>query len=224
MSIEETVAKHPIANVVLEQRKERITTVLGGRTRRITIVLDGVRNYHNISAVLRSADAFGIDTVHLVGNRFEYSAGVSKGAERWINLQTHSNSQAALERVKADGYKVVILQAESKSDAAGPVCKAVHELDFNEKLAFVFGNEYQGISKTFQEAADLHAFIPMSGFVESLNISVTAAIVMYSALFEMGKMREKQLLSETEQNETLDRWLENSIRGGNAILTAVERE
>lgn len=215
----------PLEEFLLPERKARIDSVLSHRSRSLVLVLDQVMNAHNISAVMRSADAFGVQEIHLVGDEFEFSSGISLGTERWLELNRYKSAEDAIEALRKRGYRFVVLESPRSStstDGATPPIP-VYDLPFGEKLALVFGNEHRGISPAFGAAADLRAYIPMLGFAESFNISVAAAITMYSSL--LGKVegkRQYEALSATDYAATKEAWIAGSIRRGNLILREVQ--
>ncbi len=214
-------AEDRLQEFMLPQRLERLESVLEERTRSTVIVLDHVHNFHNISAVIRTADAFGINDIYLVGEDFEYSRGISLGAERWVDLKKYNSAKESSAALIADGYQIVVLQPQNKEGTNTPV----FELPFSEKLALIFGNEHSGVSKEFIEAANYRAFIPMLGFVESLNISVAAAITMFCSTFsDASATRQVQPLAEDDKDEIKKKWLKNSVRHSEAILRAIDED
>ena len=211
---------------VVPERRARIEEVLRNRTSALTIVLDHVRNFHNISAVLRSADAFGITRVHLVGPEHEFSSGISLGTERWIQLTKHHAAAEAVAALKSDGFQLVMLQPEGDSRGAGETIPSlpITDLPFEQKLALVFGNETNGVSPEFVQAIDLHAFIPMYGFVESLNVSVACAITLFcSTLGRSQDSRRTPPLGEEEKAMLKQAWLTKTVKNADAILREVSR-
>ncbi len=217
---------------VLEQfmgpeRIARFEGVLAQRTNTLTVVLDGVHNDHNISAVIRSADAFGLTKIHLVGDKFSYRPGVTLGTERWLDIEPHESGAAALERLRADGFTIAVTapaeDPRRPKDSRVQVLP-VYQLPFEKKLAVVFGNERTGVSKELMDAAEIHAYIPMIGFVESLNISVACAITLYSSL--LGRVeaeRKVPKLSEDERESLRAEWLVTGMRRADLILREFER-
>ena len=219
---------------VVPQRLQRLESVLSARTNSLTVVLENVRNPHNISAVLRSADAFGINTIHLLGSQsdaeFEYSSGISLGTERWMQLQHHDGADSAIDSLLLQGYEIVVLQPENDTRCLNqnsvklPVTQLpVTQLPFEKPLALVFGNEHSGVSKQFVERAKYHAFIPMFGFVESFNISVACAITLFcSTISPSTPQRRCQPLADSERENLRAKWLQQSVRGADIILRDVD--
>ncbi len=209
---------------VVPNRLDRIEQVLDQRTKHLTVVLDNVKNYHNVSAVLRSADAFGVAEVQLVGDAFEVSRGISLGTERWMQLRQHEQAKNAVQWLKEEGFAITILQPEDHQRTSEKVPSlSVTELPFEKKLALVFGNEHSGVQKEFQDAADYHAFIPMCGFVESFNISVACAITLFcSSIGATKPERRCSPLDEGERDQLRANWLKASVRNSDAILREIE--
>lgn len=217
--------EHTIATLeqfMLPSRRKRLADVAANRTRSLTIVLDRVQKFHNISAVLRSADAFGLTTVHLVGERFEYNRSIARGTERWLELVPHSEPAAAIAALKNQGFEIVILQPPRADDAEQCKVIPVTELPFEKKLALVFGNELRGVGQEFIDAATYRAYVPMYGFVESFNISVAAAICLFcSTIARTEPKRRAAPISTDEQNTLLAGWLTADVRGASLILEEV---
>lgn len=213
-----------LSQFILPERLERLEEVLEQRTKSLTVVLDRIRNHHNISAVIRSADAFGLSRVHLIGDSFNFSSGISLGTERWMDLQPHASPLEAIQHLKKEGFKLVVLQPEDFEVAEGtPAPMPVSSLPFDEKLALVFGNEKHGVGPEFIESADYYGFIPMCGFVESLNISVACAITLFSSTLPKCKPeRQPQLLNEAEKAELRESWLKKDVKNSDIILKEIE--
>jgi tRNA (guanosine-2'-O-)-methyltransferase len=195
---------------VTPERRARLTQVLGQRTRRIAVVLDDVRQSHNVSAVLRSCDAFGIQDVHVLEpvESFDPSTKVALGAERWLTIRREIGDGATgrgIAQLKDRGYRIVA--TVPPGDGAVPF----DELEFDRPIAIVFGNEKEGISEEMTDAADLLTTIPMCGFVESLNISVAAALVVHSLSSRLRQTRDDWRLSREEFDELLFEWTRKSV-------------
>jgi tRNA (guanosine-2'-O-)-methyltransferase len=216
--LEETNAA--LEQFLLPDRLARLDSVLSQRSSTLTVVLDGVQNYHNISAVIRSADAFGLMDIHLVGSSFHYSKGVTLGTERWMRIHSHKTAADAHLALKKEGYDLVVLQPEGHCSKFGDLpSMAVSELPFEKRLALVFGNEKLGVSDELLSAASIQAFIPMRGFVESLNISVACAICLFSSTIEKSApSRRTASLDDAEQASVRQTWLTNSLKQPETVL------
>ena len=195
---------------VSDRRKQRLTEVLAERTRHMTVVLEDVYQGHNASAVLRSCDCFGVQDIHFIENRnkFKISEDVSMGATQWLNIKKYNehenNTAACLTELKKQGYRI-IATTPHKDD------KTITELDITRPFALIFGTEIDGITETVSEMADEFVKIPMYGFTESFNISVSAALCMNELMRRIRKQKIAYQLNEAEKQEIYLEWLKASI-------------
>jgi tRNA (guanosine-2'-O-)-methyltransferase len=161
--------------LVTPKRFDRFQKVIAQRTRSVVPVLEGFADPHNMSAVLRSADAFGLQELHVVETEqaFVASRNVAKGAERWLDVHKHKQPEACIEALKERGYKILVasMAGELRPEA----------IRKRKRVALVFGNEHHGASEYMKSQADGTFAIPMVGFVESLNVSVATAIALYES-------------------------------------------
>lgn len=157
--------------MVSDERRQRLSEVIDARLQSVTVVMDAPHDPHNGAAVMRSCDAFGVFTVHVVERTEPFSAAnaVAKGAERWVDVVGHRSTRAAVDAL-GGGYRLV------GTHPAGRLLP--HDLKHVPRLALVMGNEHDGISEELDAACDEHVRVPMRGFVESLNVSVSAAILL----------------------------------------------
>ena len=196
-----------LSPVVTSERLRRIDEVVQNRTDELVLVLDCIADPHNSSAVLRSADAFGVQTVHvIVGEHgFRASRGVSKGTHRWLDVVRYRSAEACVRRLKDDGYAVYV--------AAMGADIAPEDLHDAPRGAVGFGNEHSGVSPEMRSLADGTFAIPMRGFVESLNISVAAAITIQT-LARDGRPH----LGAERQQELRARFLMNSVKKADQVI------
>ena len=196
-----------LSPVVTPERRRRIQHVVSQRTDDLVVVLDSISDPHNSSAVLRSADAFGIQTVHVIVGRYGFRAsrGVSKGTHRWLDVIRYETPQACARRLKDEGYAIYVAGMGADQDPEG--------LREQSRLAIVFGNEHHGVSPEMAELADGTFSIPMRGFVESLNVSVAAAITMQTLA-----VGTRAPLSEARQRALEARFLMNSAKNADQII------
>jgi tRNA (guanosine-2'-O-)-methyltransferase len=161
--------------LVLEQRRERLLSVIGSRLGSVQVVFDAPHDPHNGAAVVRSCEAFGVQRVNVVERwePFLLSSTVSRGSEKWIDLRRWSKAEDAIDALRNDGYELVGAHAEGEL--------APDDLAKIPRLAIVLGNERDGISDELSRACSRRVRVPMRGFVESLNVSVSAAILLASA-------------------------------------------
>lgn len=156
------------------ERRERIDSVLHGRLGSVTLLLDAPHDPHNISAVIRSCDAFGVQQLNILSpEALLFSQKVAQGTERWLDIAFHRSAGAALSGLRDQGFTLV------SAHAGGELLpERLAELP---KVALVLGNEHRGVAPELQAAVDHSVRIPMQGFVESLNLSVSAALLLYAA-------------------------------------------
>lgn len=160
--------------MVSAERKERIDGVLARRMLSVVVVLDAPYDPHNGAAVLRSCDAFGVQRLHVVvGEPFQVARKISKGTQRWVDVKQTRDAAELARQLAHEGYRLVVTHPEGELEP--------DQLGNIERLALVLGNEHFGVSDTLTAAAHHAVRIPMRGFVESLNMSVSAAILLEAA-------------------------------------------
>ena len=203
-----------LSQFVTHERIELYHRILEERTRYFTVVLEVIYHSQNASAVVRSCDCFGVQDLHTIENRNEFnmSVRVARGSDNWIthkqyNAPDKNNTIEALRQLKHDGYRIV---------ATTPRPGAISLSDFDVckgKFALVFGTEFSGISETVAQHADEFLTIPMVGFTESLNISVSAAIIinhMATKIKQASKLNWEP--NEAEKEELMVDWPKQRIR------------
>lgn len=194
-----------LQSFVTENKNELIASRLKERTRHVTVVLEDIFESFNASAVIRSADCFGIQDVHIIENTnyYELNPKVVRGAAKWTTLhqyrEDHDNTTFCINQLKNKGYKIVATSPHTDSIS-------LQEVPVDEPLAVMFGTERLGLSTNAFELADYHMYIPMHGFTESLNISVSAAITLQHLAHRIRKENVNWQLSEQEHAELLNHW------------------
>lgn len=201
-----------------EGRIERFNHVLNNRTRYATVVLENIFQPHNASAVMRSCDCFGIQDIHVIENDNEYTLNpqVAMGATKWIDLHRYNeqenNTRPALEQLKANGYRLVATSPHKKANK-------LSEFDVTRgKFALLFGSERPGLSETAFEMADEFLYVPMYGFTESFNISVSAALCLQQLNEKIRNEVPNWGLSQKEKNEILLDWHKKSLPHGEEVV------
>ena len=161
--------------MLTDERRARIEACLQQRTRSVVPVLEAVDDPHNVAAVLRSADAFGIQEVHLIegAEPFLAARSVTQGSERWLDVVRHKGVSACLSALRTRGFRVYVATMDGEVTP--------EDLRGIAQVALVFGNEQYGASPAVKALCDGRYTIPMHGFVQSLNVSVAAAITLFSA-------------------------------------------
>lgn len=201
-----------------EERWQRINKVIDKRTRYVSVILEDIYQPHNASAVLRSCDCFGIQDVHIIENKNEFdpNKGVTIGADQWISLQSYNqpdrnNTEHCYQQLKEKGYQI-IATTPHENDVT------IDEVSLDEKTALVFGAELTGLSDYALEHADGYAKIPMAGFSESFNISVSAALCLYELSTRLRQSRDDWELDESEKLDLQFDWLKNSVRAPEKLI------
>lgn len=185
------------------KRLHKIAGVVSKRQKYLTIVLENIHDPHNVSAILRSADATGIDKVYLIynTNKFPKIGRISSGsAKKWIELVRYSNAADCFKELKKHKYRIYSSHiGEAKKN------RSLFELDLAKRTALVFGNEHTGVSEEALDLCDKTFSIPMYGMVQSLNVSVSVAVCIYEALRqrELKGMYNKSSYSKTELKDKL---------------------
>lgn len=202
---------------VLPRRKNLINTLIRFRTKYITVVLEDIFQPQNASAVLRTCDCFGIQDVHIIENKNKYRLNpeVTLGANKWLTLYYYNkgenNSLTAIQSLKEKGYRIA---------ATTPHVNGTNLEDFDlhkGKIALVFGTELKGLSDSVISKADEYIKIPMQGFTESFNISVSAAIILHHLTYKLRKSNLEWHLSENEMKEVKLAWLRKSVKNSKLL-------
>lgn len=182
---------------VTQKRLETFKRVAAGRQQGFVVVLEDIHDPHNAMAILRTCDAFGIQDVQFVFaqekqfNPRKMGKSSSSSANKWLTYKTYTDTETCLRTLIDAGYHTV---ATTLSETAGSLYTA--EL-IQPKIALILGNEHRGISPTAAALAQQHVIIPMAGFVQSLNVSVTAGILLY----EISRQRQHAAIGRTTQAE-----------------------
>lgn len=187
-----------------EQRLLKIKTVLSRRQPDLTLVMENIHDPHNVSAMLRSADAVGVAEVQLVYTEEKFPTlgkKSSASARKWVARRTFTSIEECYAALRKKGFLICAtrLTAESVS---------LYELDLTKRIAFVFGNEHRGVSTEAAGLADVNFQIPMMGMIQSLNVSVACAVSLYEAYRQrqMAGMYEKRRLRAQDYQKVLREW------------------
>ncbi len=166
------------AGFLLPERKARIDEVVANRTRTLTVVMEAFCDPQNVNAVLRTCEAFGVQAIHVVEGpekRYDRNKKISQNADKWLEVRRWKTTRECLEHLRAQGFAVYATHL-------GDGSKPLESLSFQGKVALVFGNEHRGVSPEALALADATYAIPMRGFVQSLNVSVAAALSLHRAV------------------------------------------
>lgn len=190
---------------VTEERWEKFNEVIAWRTRFITIVLEDIYQSQNASAVLRTCDLTGIQDVHVIenSNQYDINPDVTLGSNKWINLfkynKQHDNTLEAIDVLRNRGYTIVATSPHKSQ-------YTLETLSVDKPIALVLGNELTGLSDTALNQADAIVRIPMHGFTESFNISVSAALLLYNLTNRLRQSNADWQLSPEEKTDIMIEW------------------
>jgi tRNA (guanosine-2'-O-)-methyltransferase len=186
--------------VISEKRRRRLEQTVLNRLDGLTIVAEGTHLRHNLSAIIRTAESFGVSTVHLISAERQKMSGAAKGAERWVNLMIHNNTEQCFDYLKSQGYQIFVtdFQEDSYTPETTPVALPV---------AIVMGTELIGVSETAKKLSDGSIVIPMYGLTQSLNVSVASACVLQRLSTRM-RAAGVGLMSVENQGKLLEQWLQ----------------
>ena len=190
-----------------ENRKERFANVLKYRTNHFTIAVEDLFQLHNTSAVMRSCEVFGIQQLNVVEEKFgkKIDAEIAMGAQKWVDVKRFDSIKSCVQSLKEKGYQIIATTPHDDS------CM-LHEFDISKPSALFFGTERDGLSAEVMENADGFLKIPMVGFTESLNISVSAAIIIQDIMNRLRQSSINWQLSEEELLELRLKWAKNTIK------------
>lgn len=195
-----------------EHRLERFYKVLDQRTKHFTVAIEDVYQLHNTSAVIRSCDVFGIQELNIVEeqNTKRIDREIAMGAQKWVDLNRFHTVKDSIKDLKSKGYQIVATTPHTND------CDLL-DFDVTKKSCFFFGRETEGLSEEVLQQADAYLKIPMVGFTESLNISVSAAIILQHVTSKLKKTDINWQLPESEKLEKRLDWCKKTIKSYDEI-------
>ncbi|WP_224483261.1 TrmH family RNA methyltransferase [Robertkochia aurantiaca] len=195
------------------ERRAKFEQVLNDRTYHFTVAIEDVFQAHNTSAVIRSCDVFGIQSAHVIEDRFgrKLDKNIAMGAQKWVNVSRFDNAMECMKDLREKGYRIVATTPHKTS------CD-LESFDIAPRSAFFFGTERKGLSETVLSQADDFLTIPMYGFTESLNISVSAAIILQRLTQRLRSSKVEWQLKEEEKHQLRIDWAKKSIRSIDDVL------
>ncbi len=209
------LAEH-LSQYISDHKKQFLESVLAQRTRHVTVVLEDIFQSQNASAVFRTTECFGIQDVHIIENLSKYSLNkrVLRGANKWLTVQRYgepgvNNTVHCLQTLKSHGYQIMATTPSATL--------SLHEVVPDKKLAILLGNELHGLSTEAIGESDLQVKIPMYGFTESLNLSVSASICISEIIYQMKKAGVKWELDEESKNELRLHWYRKIVKNADII-------
>lgn len=196
-----------------DSRKETFKRVLAQRTKYFTVATEDVYQLHNTSAVIRTCDVFGIQEVQIIEehNSKRIDREIAMGAQKWVDINRFHSVKDCLADMKQKGYQIVATTPHATD------CD-LHAFDISKKSCFFFGRETEGLSQDVLDAADCFLKIPMVGFTESLNISVSAAIILQHVTSKLRQSTSDWQLSESEVIEKRLDWVKKSTKSYEALV------
>lgn len=184
-----------------DRRVKLCLDLLERRLNGVTVIGEAIHRRHNISAIMRSAEAFGVHEAHLVAEHWRPSVGAAKGAERWLDIAFHESVDVCFSRLRERGFRVYV--ADLDDNALAP-----EEIPIESPIAVLFGTELSGVSPRAKELADGVLTVPMRGVTQSLNVSVAAALTMYTLCERRRQVPGAVGLPEATRHAFLKRFLE----------------
>ncbi|MEX1132672.1 MAG: RNA methyltransferase [Flavobacteriales bacterium] len=201
---------------ISENKRSLFDRIAPLRTRHVTVVLEDIYQSQNASAVLRTCDLVGVQDVHVIENRNSYKVDqqVALGSSQWVDIipyRTHEdNTRACMDALRAKGYRIIA--TSPRGDANTP-----HDIDLQQPMAFCFGTELTGLSDTLINEADAHLRIPMYGFTESYNISVSAAITLFTVMERLRNSTIDWRLDESASLALRLQWVRTVLQSAELI-------
>ena len=204
------------SSLISDNKRDLFDRLAPLRTRHIAVVLEDIYQSHNASAVLRSCDCFGVQDVHVIeaNNPFNPAGDVAVGSSKWVDYYPYNNTPSAYQRLHELGYKIVATTPHNDDTL-------INDLDISQPIALVFGTELTGLTPQAIELADAYVKIPMYGFTESFNISVCAALSLFSLT---SRLRNSELPWQLTPEQILDlkiHWCTQAIRDGEKVVDSL---
>ncbi len=198
---------------ITASRKDKFANVLSQRTKHFTVATEDVFQLHNTSAVMRTCDVFGIQELNIIEevNSKRIDGEIAMGAQKWVDLNRFDSVKEAIAALEKNHYQIVATTPHTNDIN-------LEDFDVSKKSCFFFGRETEGLSQEVLEHADCFLKIPMVGFTESLNISVSAAIILQNVTSKLKQSNVHWALSEEEQLEKRLDWLRKSIKSYDMIV------
>lgn len=198
--------------IITEAKQEKYDQIAAERTRRLAVVVENLYQEHNASAVMRTCDCFGIQDLHIIerDNKFAVNRDIAMGAGKWVDQYTYSDlkypTTKCLNHLKNEGYKIVATTPHTTDNT-------IFNIDLSQPIALIFGTEQHGLTETALSLADEHVNIPMYGFTESFNISVSAALCLQALRNRLEEQKALDWkLNEVEQIALKIEWCKKIIK------------
>ena len=209
-------------SIITPSKREMFDRIAANRTRHVTVALENIYQEHNASAVMRSCDCFGIQELHVIekDNPYKIQRDIALGAGRWVDLFTYDQDMSpetqCINQLSSQGYRIVATSPHGD-------IPSIHDIDVTKPFALIFGTERRGISEEVKLAADEFVRIPMYGFSESFNISVSVALMLNVFRQRLEESDIGWKLSEIEQTNLKLNWCKSILNGGQHIEAEIRR-
>jgi tRNA (guanosine-2'-O-)-methyltransferase len=207
--------------IITPSKVNMFDNIAAQRTKHLTVVLENVYQEHNASAVLRSCDCFGIQELHVIekDNQYKIQRDIALGAGRWVDLYNYNTgSQPSLDcihKLRKQGYKIVATSPHAQ--------KTINDIEIDSPMALVFGTERRGISDEINHLSEELIRIPMYGFTESFNVSVSAALTLNTIRNRLETSDINWRLSDDEQVTLKIKWCRKILRGGQLLEDEIRK-
>ncbi len=194
-----------LAEFITQNKRDKIDQVITNRTRHVTVVLEDIYQPHNASAVIRSYEALGAQNIHVIEkkNKFKMVENIALGAAKWIDIMRYQDITSCIKSLKDNGYRIIATTPHPPEKNAK--LYTLDDLPVESKMALMFGTEETGLSKQAIDLADEFMYIPMYGFTESFNISVSVALAVH---YIITKLQQSKINWQLDKQEQLDLKLE----------------
>jgi tRNA (guanosine-2'-O-)-methyltransferase len=211
-SNDKTILLNSLWAYISETRKKKMCAVVENRTHYVTVVVEDVFQPHNASAILRSCDIFGVQNVHIIENNYSFKPvkTIAMGSVKWLDIHKYSSIEQSIGYLKKAGYTMVATTPHTTA-------YELPSLPLDNKIAFMFGSEQTGLSELAMKHADMAVKIPMYGFVESFNVSVSVALCLYDTIMRLHRSSLPWQLSEEEKIELLLAWVKKVSKTARAL-------
>jgi len=202
-------------DIISENKKDMFDRIASERTKHITVAIENVYQEHNASAVLRSCDCFGLQEMHVIekNNQYKVQRDIALGAGRWVDLYNYNQgnqvTKDCIDKLKSKGYSIVATTPHTEN--------TIYDLDLSNPIALVFGTERMGISEEVEKMADTFVKIPMYGFTESFNISVSVAIILNTLRQRLEQSSYDWKLTQEEQTALKIKWCRKILNSGDKL-------
>lgn len=196
-----------LQSFLTERRVQLFDKVLRERTHHFKVAVEDVYQLHNTSAVIRSCESFGVQELHVIEevNSKRIDREIAMGAQKWVDIRRHNTAKQAITSLQRSGYRIVATSPHKNAHR-------LEDFDVSQKAAIFFGRETEGLSEAVLEAADDFIYIPMAGFTESLNISVSAAITLQHIMTKLKRSEVAWQLSEEQLFHKKLEWTRKMIK------------